>query len=541
MSKYHIPFIDYFPDCVLPNCPEDTKDGEAHQHILPKQQEILSCDTKYLYCQGGVGSAKTLAFAAKCVHLCMSIPRNVGIVSRRDYKLLYRSSWREIKACIKRLVEKEYIDEVFYKKHMFRDKTQGDYATINFPTESVLYAVQGKNFTEGLGPSYGFFWVDDAMESLEEFFSGDNTSAGLLSRLREPHVHYDKSTYDAKHRPHGSLHGMVSSNPPPYGHWLHRLFGNKPGIHQIGEDSVTWMVTQTSDNPFVGADYAKGLIAVQHQLGHNENTARRIIFGESVPAYSGTPVFPQFKHSIHVAPLKFRPDLPLIRSWDFGHNHPSVVFSNIFKCKYNTNHYFTLSEVNNAFNVTVYKLWKDYVEPHTDTLYKDACIIRDAGDRAGYRESSSNKDGRSDMKILMYEYHLPFRWRFMNLQPSLQYMRGLLEPKTPCKCGLPLILISNKCQALIGALEGGYRFPKGRNGITGDRPVEDKFFADVACAWRYGAENYVKWGIGYSEQQELQNNTRRINSFHHNNSESNMLQWLNDTDAAFVSRLQTTS
>ena len=54
---------DLFPYCCLPNC----KDPGQHGHILPHQREILTDGNQYLYCQGGVGSAKTVAFAAKCV------------------------------------------------------------------------------------------------------------------------------------------------------------------------------------------------------------------------------------------------------------------------------------------------------------------------------------------------------------------------------------------------------------------------------------------------------------------------------------------
>lgn len=501
--------IDCFPDCVIPHCPDVLSNGKPHQHILPHQQEMLDCTTKYIYMQGGVGSAKSLAFAVKCVKLAMDTPHNVGVISRRDYKLLYRSSWREVKACIKRLVDKGIIDADYHAKHMYTDKTQGDYSVIHFPNGSTIYAIQGKNLTEALGPSYGFFWVDDAQESLEEFFIGDNTSAGLLSRLREPHIHYDVHTYDVATRPHGSLHGMVSSNPPPYGSWLHKLFGNKPGIHYIGDDKVTWMEVSTDQNPFVGADYAKGLISIQKQMGHNSNTIQRIIYGKSVPAYAGIPVFPQFDAAVHVASLKFRPELPLVRSFDFGHDHPAVTFSNIFKCKHGTNHYFTLSEIAEAFNLTVYKLYDEYVKPHTDTLYKDAKLIVNCGDRAGYRNSSSNKDSRSDMKILIHEYNIAFKWRYMNLAPSLQYMRSLLQPRHQCKCGLPLVLISNKCPVLIGALQGGYRLPKPRNGPVGDKPAEDKYFADVACAWRYGAENYVKWGVERADMVDLKQQVER--------------------------------
>mgnify|MGYP003578866363 CR=1 FL=1 len=525
----HIPLEAYFPDCVLPHCPQQST---PHQHILSHQQNIIDCTSKYLYCQGGVGSAKSLAFAVKTVKLSLEIPENIGIVARRDFKLLYRSSWSEVKACIKRLVQREYLDLDWFNKHCYSKKDQGDYSIITFPNDSILYATQTKNFSESLGTGYGIAWVDDAMETPEEFFIGDNTSAGLLSRIRLPHVHYNKSTYDEIKRPHGSLHCMVSSNPPPYGHWLHRLFGNKPGTYKIGDDVVTWMQTLTTDNPFVGADYAKGLIAVQHKMGNNENTTRRVIFGESIPAYKGIPVFPQFSHAKHVAPLKFKPDLPLIRSWDFGHQHPAVVFSNLYRCKYRNNHYFTLSEVADAYNVTIYRFYDQFVKPHTDALYKTASLIRDAGDRAGFRESSSNKDGRSDMKILINEYKLPFRWRFLNLKPSLQYMRGLLEPKEPCKCGIPFILISNKCPMLIGALEGGYHYPKGRNGIAGDKPIEDKHFADIACAWRYGAENYVKhWGF-FNDETDIPLSYRSPRTVEQSN-----IDWLNEADKEIIQRI----
>lgn len=73
---------------------------------------------------------------------------------------------------------------------------------------------------------------------------------------------------------------------------------------------------------------------------------------------------------------------------------------------------------------------------------------------------------------------------------------------------------------LIAALEGGYHFPKPRNGVVGDKPVEDRRFADIACAWRYGAENYAKWGLSYEESREKQRQPiQRI--------DTNITTWLN--------------
>ena len=496
LKKGYTPLV-LFPDCVLLNCPD--RSDEPHQHIYPQQQNILNSTAKYLYMQGGVGGGKTTAFAAKAVHLSITIPKNRGIVSRFNLEQLYDTTWREFNECVNRAVERGYIP-----KPKYSNKVKGTYTKIEFWNGSEAYAIHGKSVSSGLGANHGWFLVDDALESQEEFFVGTSTTAGIMSRLRLPNVWQDEKTFDETSRPWGSLHGMVVTNPPPFGHYLHKLFGDEPGLHKIGEDTVEWILGQSADNAATGAAYAKGLIAVQKQMGRSAGAVRRIVFGESVPAYEGTPVFPQFNHKQHVAALKFDPALPIIRAMDFGYAHPAVVYSHLHKCKYGMNHYFTLSEIANAFSLTVYDLWKDYMLPHETALYHQAKHILSAGDRAGYRGSSANKDGRSDMKILMYEYNITFRHKYMLLEPSLQYMRSLLKPRKPCQCGMPYILISNTCPVLIGALEGGYRYPKARGKPQGDKPVEDKLFADVACAWRYGAENYVKWGVDWREQKEVE-------------------------------------
>lgn len=514
----------FFPDCIIPDC---TYSQQVHQHIWPKQQEILDASTKYLYAQGGVGSAKSLAFAVKSVWLSLTIPENVGVVTRKDFKLLYKSSWLDIKKVIERLVKKGIIEQPIYS-----DKRQGDYTTIQFKeNNSVIYAMQGKNWSEGLGANYGWFWVDDAMESAEEMFVGDETNAGLLSRLRLPHVHFNKQTFNSDTRNHGSLHGMVSTNPPYFGHYLHKLFGKNPGVHSIGDDEVTWIQTSTTENLAVGADYAKGLIAIQSKMGRSEGAVRRIIFGDSVPAYSGIAVYPQFEHGKHVAPLKYNKDLPLIRAWDFGFRHPAVLFANLYTCEYKTHHYLCLSEVSDCFNATVYELYDNYVKKMTRDLYNDAVLVLDCGDQAGFRGSSSNKDKRSDMKILIAEYNLLFKYRRLDLAPSLQYCRGLLQPKKACLCGLELVLISNECQVLIGALEGGYKYSKTREGKVSDKPVEDCYFADIACAWRYGAENFVKWGIPREEQSYVREQRQR------SQKHTEVSSWMNMDDRAFAKML----
>ena len=501
--KYNL--VDFFPNCILPSC-EQFKLGIEHQHILDHQQMILDSTAKYLYIQGGVGSAKSLVCAIKVVYLSLIVPNNKWVVSRFHYDDLFDSSWREVNDALKRLVEKDIISEPKYTK-----KVQGEYTEILLHNGSEIKAIQGKNLHRGLGANHGGFWVDDAMESFEEFFIGNETSAGLLSRLRLPHVRFDMNVYDEVTRPHGYLQGISSTNPPPIGHYLHKLFGNKPGMHKLGDDMVEWIMCATSDNPFAGTNYATGLMAIQSKMGRSANVVRRVIFGESVPAYGGVPVYPQFDESKHIGHFPFDHNLPLVCGWDFGFHHPAVVFSNLLKCEFGYNHYISVGEVADGVSLTVYSLYKDYVQPYIKDRFSNASLILHAGDKAGYRASSSNKDKRGDMKILIDEYNIPFLHRTLDLKNSLQYMRGLLNPKKQCKCGLEFILIDQLyCPVLIGALQGGYKYPKPRGGTVGEKPVEDRWFADIACAWRYGAENFVKWGIPWEYQGYSEPTVKRI-------------------------------
>src|SRR3990167_9370413 len=104
-------------------------------------------------------------------------------------------------------------------------------------------------------------------------------------------------------------------------------------------------------------------------------------------------------------------------------------------------------------------------------------------------------------------------------------MRGLL--KKTCKCNMQTILISPDCKVLIGALQGGYKYSKDRAGKISDKPVEDRWFADVACAWRYGAENFVKWGVPYS----LRDTTERDQVSAYKTQRTEPWAWMDTSDA----------
>lgn len=531
MVKYFTPRydkLDLFPWCLLPDCADHSKG--KHSHMLPLQQTIMDSTSKYLYAQGGVGSGKSVAFAAKVVDLCLQIPENRIVVSRLHYDNLFDSIGKKVNSCWQKLADMNIIKEPKGVK-----KVQGEYTEYKFiESGSILKYVQGKDASRALGADHGGYLVDDAMESLEAFFIGDETSAGLLSRLRLQEAMFNPLTYHRTERPHGSLHGMVSSNPPPVGHWLHRLFGNKPGIHKLGEDTIEWLELDLSDNPFSGTNYAGGLVAVQRKMsGANaEANIARIVRGKSIPSYGGVRVFAEFNRGKHVARLRYNKVLPLVTGWDFGYLHPAIVYSNLFKCRFGTNHLVTLSEVAECTSINVYDLYKEH-EKHLKERYSDACIVMHSGDVAGFKSSPSNRNSRGDGQVLQVEMSIPFRKKYLDLANSLQYIRGLL--KATCECGLQQILISHDCPVLIGALEGGYHYSKNRlTGKISEKPVEDRYFADVACAWRYCAENFVKYGVDWREQKAQ----RYVNAqFKRGRNQGSLYEMLEMSDEAMAQLL----
>lgn len=488
---------DLMPDCMLPDCVRSPLEGR-HAHVLPHQLIALESTAKYFYVQGGVGSAKSAGLAARCVRLSLEVDENEGVVGRKDYGDLFRSSWKDVKACIKKLVRLRYfdawgIDLLNYEKKLFSSKKQGDYTVIKFPNGSSIYAMQTKAWEEALGASYGFFWIDDAMESSEELFVGHETSAGIISRLRLPMANFYR---DAEGTVTSKLVGLVSSNPPPSNHWLHKLFGAEPGLFKIGTNTVHHQRVETFLNPFVGDDYAVGLISIQSKMGRSADTARRVIYGESRPSYGGIPVYSQFKNAVHVCDTAYDRTLPLIRSWDFGLHHPAVIINQLWRCVQGRNHFLTLSEVVHLFEIDVYDLWAE-VKQHCKECYPDHRQVFDAGDKSGYRNLPNRKDKRSDIKILQAEFGLTFKYKFFDLDTSIKYCRRMLSE--PCKCGLPIIQVHRDAVALIEALEGGYKYSKNKQGIVSDKPIKDKFYDDIADAWRYGVENYLKTGVTYRD------------------------------------------
>ena len=536
-----------FPICIKPTCPLFNS-----RHMLPHQEEIatqiLTGDENYIYWQGGVGSAKTMLYAALAVALAISIPESEGILFRKDLTDNNKTLWKYFKNSIKAACEQNIIKGNFDK--LFRFKHQGDYNECHLPNGSIVYRGQTKSWTAYMGPTYDFIVVSDAMENnnFGEIFRGEGVVGGLQSRLRGQHASFFKL-------PNGQYKDMrrflIETNPPPNINELHTLFGREPGIRNLTTTTdtytgkyITYRHIQTTS---VQNDHNPSSYVLEIASTHsNPDDIRRILEGKTVPYYGGIRVIETFHPEVHVASFETDIELPLFVGIDPGFQHPGVTFSQIKKCAYNKDHYITLSEITNLYDKTTYEL-ADYrnsdqlgILQHLQDFYPtyfdlerytqvNEILIERSGDptdidfsilenhftniyfcidKSGNNTSRTNKDSKSDRSILLTEYGINTKFKTnICLEQSLNRVRKL--HKELCICNLPARMIDKNCYMLIDAYSGGYRYPKKKDGTHGDKPVEDHNYEDICDGDRYSLENFL-WSTSYLEDIKIETKKKTL-------------------------------
>jgi len=521
--------------------------------MLPHQEEIakqiLSGDENYIYWQGGVGSAKTILFAALGAALAISIPESEGILFRKDFADNNKTLWKYFKNSIKAACDQGIIKGNYDK--LFKFKHQGDYNECHLPNGSIVYRGQTKSWTAYMGPTYDFIIVADAMENnnFGEIFHGEGVVGGLQSRLRGQHSSFFKlpnNTYKDMRR------FLIESNTPPIVNELHVLFGREPGVRNLTTipDPITGkyityrhIQASTIQNDHNPASYFSE-IASTHS---NIDDVKRILEGKTVPYYGGVRVIETFHPEIHVASFETDIQLPLFVGIDPGGQHPGVTFSQIKKCAYNKDHYITLSEISNLYDKTTYELvdyrsndklgilqhlndfYPEYFDLESYTQVRNSLLEKvddpskiDAYileyhfkniyfciDRSGQNTSRTNRDAKSDLTILSSEYGIRCKYKTnIGLDQSLNRVRKL--HKEICICNLPLRMIDRKCELLIDGYSGGYRYPKKKDGTHGDKPVEDHRYEDICDGDRYSLENFL-WSTAYLHDTQVEK-TKRTDS-----------------------------
>lgn len=122
---------------------------------------------------------------------------------------------------------------------------------------------------------------------------------------------------------------LLTPNPPGHDHWL--ADPESPFSFPEGNTKPDhlYLTTEVYDNEkWLGKEYIKSL-----ELIYPPGTVlhRRFILGKRGLSTEGEPVYGQvFKRRIHVVEaLELIPHVALFESWDFGHKHPAVLWSQL--------------------------------------------------------------------------------------------------------------------------------------------------------------------------------------------------------------------
>jgi phage terminase large subunit len=431
------------------------------KQFLEWQQEVFTSPAKYLGLVGGVGSGKTIVECILGLALSIQIPGNRGIVLRRTYQKLHDAT---------ETVFLEVLQRAEIRGVKFSQNWSGYPHLIRLPNDSEIHFRESKDRGRYLGPEYGWFLLDEALEEPEE------TIKGLMTRLRLG-------------RARGFLKGMVATNPPPRKSWFVNMFGLRPGIKEVREPH-TGVTTKyhlirssTRQNIHLPPGYLGDLLAT-----NTDPEIARIVDGHYGFTQDGPPVYPQFKIAKHVRDDCFKVQHPVIRGWDFGFHHPAVTWHQLWWCKRRRLHWSIHHEVD-ASDVEA----KDFIQ--SVMIENAVCfpglsrlMFLDGGDRAGAQ--ASDKGPGPIIRAAGSPWFLRIKHRACPIEPGLDLVRQYLI--MDCPCGLPAMTIDPSCINVLEGFLGGYHYPKNYHGLREEVPFKDRYFDDFMDSVRYVGENFVR-------------------------------------------------
>lgn len=262
---------------------QDSPDLAVETYTPTEKQQAFHRDpAKIRLLLGAFGAGKTKAIVWETIQLALEYPGFLGVVLRKTAPAL-------------------------------RDTTKADFLN-EIPEELVTKEIKSES-REALhiyGGSRVWF------RSVDDWKKLGSTAFDLI--VLDEAYEFDESDYLMLSR--GRLRGKVgprrmvlASNPPDESHWLFK--------HFVAEASP-----ETSVHHFSTYDNAKNL-PPGYIAGLEKMPAawkRKYLYGQWGFLGEGEPVYSEYREEMHRVFLRYQPNIPLRRGWDFGFNHPACVW-----------------------------------------------------------------------------------------------------------------------------------------------------------------------------------------------------------------------
>jgi hypothetical protein len=197
----------------------------------------------------------------------------------------------------------------------------------------------------------------------------------------------------------------------------------------------------------------------------------------SFVAAGGRKVYSGFSRIVHTRELEYRSEKTLYRCWDFGHNHPAVLWAQL-----NDSDQLCILREHQGTDISIYD-WAPQILALTEEKFPNAKIA-DFCDPAGAQKSDLSDFTRVD--ILRKEFKVRCRYQKIAIQTGLEWVRKLMKVRAD---GSPGILIDSRyCPILIEGIEGGYVMKKS----DPDVPEEDDWYEHLQDVLRYILNNIFR-------------------------------------------------
>lgn len=416
----------------------------------PTQKEFVLSPERRAWFTGPVGSGKTTSLVTSGILPGLMYPGSEWLVARWTYWTLEQTTLKVFLASCKRLGSNIFARE----------------PKVGPPFEIWLNTGPGKE------PShYIFHGLDEITKLGSTQFNGvlvdevneiDDVMAGTLDeRLR--------AKLPSQEIPEGPFFLRMSSNPVTRSHWLHKKF-----CAEEDSDPVPWGKKYNPHPKENAHNLPPGYYETIAQ-GKSPEMKLRMIEGQCGPDPMGKAVFSgEFHTNLHVANLRYNPNMPMGRSWDFGRRRPCVVW---------------FQRVGNLVNRYLVELGdNESLEKFADRVlmrsryeFPAAQKWFDVCDPHGERKVDVSDLSSCD--VLRKKGIRPMH-RYVDVKPGLELMSKGLNTMVQ---GRPMSQYDKKgCQILIDGYLSGYVWPMNRPGhAPKEKPLADGYYEHPMDCDRY--------------------------------------------------------
>lgn len=378
-------------------------------------------------CAGGVGSGKTMAAIQELKTCALEYPGSVWLIGRKVLPSLKDTTLRSALASIQPELIKSF--NKASSTLTFKNGSEFWFRPLYDPEVLKSYEIAG-------------FMVDEANEVDKDIYDR------LKDRMRQRLPGGGRPRYQS----------ILCLNPTEEDHWIPQLFlYEKPENHELFQSNTF----HNSMN--LPPEYIREL-----EQTYSKDMLQRLLYGHFGKVHKGRPVFPQFSRGNFIVPAVFDPKLPLIRGWDFGFNHPAVVFLQMRNTQVRV-----LGEVLGK-RTYLDDFISHQVLPYQETVFGKVSKTMDFCDPRGSDESDK---GKTSIQILN-EHRIFPTYRRSWINEGIKAIKELLDTKD--SFGEPNFLVHPRAKIVIEAMRGGYYREDGS-----EDPEKDGYYEHIADSLRY--------------------------------------------------------